>query len=178
MQEDPVINAPIRSLQRMLRAIAFASGAEVAVIPDGIYGDSTEKAVSQFQKEQGLPVTGTADDKTFRAIVRAYNLAFPLLSQTQSGVVWFPAQLVIYPGQSHPHVGLAQSMFVSLGQKYSSFSAAPVSGTLDSRTSDNLRHLQHYAGLPETGTMDKHTWNRLNMLYRTLFDRNCTPTQG
>ena len=33
MQEDPVINAPIRSLQRMLRAIAFAGGAEVAVIP-------------------------------------------------------------------------------------------------------------------------------------------------
>ena len=43
------------------------------VVPDGRYGDSTERAVAAFQKTAGLPQTGRADRQTWRAMAEAYN---------------------------------------------------------------------------------------------------------
>ncbi len=178
MREDPVINAPIESLQLMLRTISFANGDSISVIPDGIYGDSTTKSVSEFQGKNGIPVTGIADDITFRAIVSAYNIAAKKLGHAQSSVVIFPAQLIISPGQYHPHIALAQAMFFSLHQEFAAFYPAAVSGILDDTTVQNIRFLQQRSGLPETGSLDKATWNYLNMLYRAMFDRNFAPSQG
>ncbi len=178
MREDPVLNAPVRGLQLMLRTIAFADGVSSPVIADGIYGDSTARAVSDFQASHQLPVTGITDEASFTAIVAAYNAANELLSPVQAGVVFFPQDLSISLGQSHPHLFLAQSMLYVLCRLYPAFLAVPPSGTMDSDTQSNLRLLQGYAGLPVTGQLNLVTWNRLNMLYRAAFDRNFQPTQG
>lgn len=178
MREDPVVNAPIRSLQLMLRTIAFATGEIPAVIPDGIFGASTEDAVSVFQKVYSLPVTGVADEETFRAIVSAYNLANEALSPVQSAVFLFPTGLVISGGQHHPHVRLAQAMLLALRQEFPALTSTAVSGILDPVTAENLRLLQELSGLEVTGQLDKRSWNLLSRLYRGLFDRSLPPSQG
>ena len=178
MKEDPVTNAPIESLQRMLRAISFVDPNIPRVIPDGIYGASTEAAVAAFQREHGLPVASVADEPTFRAIARAYNPRTEQLIAAHAPVILFPASLVISGGQFHPYVYLAQAMFLALRQEFPSILNAAVTGTLDSNTAENFRRIQSLSGLDETGHLDKTSWNRLSDLFRVLFDRNFSPSQG
>lgn len=178
MREDPVINAPVASLQTMLRSIAFQAGQIPAVAVDGIFGKTTEDAVRDFQKANQLPVTGVADSETFRAIVLGYNESRENLEAAQPGIVLFPSNLQIHPGQDHPNVALAQSMFNILRREFSVFDRLPQSGLLDEKTAANLRLLQTLSSLPPTGCLDKLTWNRLNQLYRGTFDRALAPSQG
>ena len=178
MTEDPILNAPIQSLQQMLRTIAFAGMDIPLVIPDGTYGDSTKAAVSAFQQHQGLPVTGTVDKVTHQAIVTAHNHANELLSPAQSAVHRFPATLVVLTGQYHPHVRLAQAMLQNLHQEFPGIPRPNVTGYLDEVTQDGLRLLQTLSCITPTGHLDKVTWNRLTRLYRSVFDRYLPPSQG
>ena len=68
--DESFIDQPIRSLQTMLRVIARKDPAIPAVIPDGIYGQDTMRAVTAFQQLYGVPVTGIADQQTWEAIVQ------------------------------------------------------------------------------------------------------------
>lgn len=178
MREDPVINMPIRGIQLMLKTIAFAEDSIPVVNPDGIFDSTTEQAVRSFQKEHGLPVTGVVDLGTFDAIVNAFTLAEELLSPAVAPVVNFPAQLTIAPGQSHPHIYMVQAMFSAIHMAYPEFTPLTLTGQLDEATETDLRLLQKHAGLKETGQLNKVTWNRLALLYQSLFDRNTLPTQG
>lgn len=58
-------DAVIRLQQQLSEAGYFARAA------DGEYGSATAKAVSLFQKDHGLRVTGTADEKTVKAVGKA-----------------------------------------------------------------------------------------------------------
>lgn len=178
MTEDPILNAPIQALQQMLRTIASAGTDIPLVVPDGIYGDSTRNAVSEFQKKNGLPVTGTVDHTTHQALVRAHNHANELLSPAESSVHRFPASLVIQPGQYHPHVRLAQAMQQNLRQEFPGIPSVNITGYLDGPTQEALKLLQTISGITPTGHLDKTTWNRLSRLYRCVFDRNHAPSQG
>lgn len=53
----------VRLLQRLLQQRGFYTGAV-----DGEFGVSTQRAVRQFQRSQGLPVTGVADHATWQAL--------------------------------------------------------------------------------------------------------------
>ena len=178
MREDPVLNAPVASLQTMLRAIAYHAGYTPTVSVDGIFGKSTEKAVTEFQQANQIPVTGVADAETFAMIVLAYNRANEALSPAESNVSLFPANLQIHPGQDHPNVALAQSMFNILRKEFPDFQRLSQGGLLDDKTAANLKLLQAFSGLEPNGILDKQTWNRLSQLYRCLFDRALPPSQG
>lgn len=178
MTEDPVLNEPIKSVQLMLKTIAYALGTIPIVNPDGIFDATTEQAVRAFQREYDLPVTGVVDETTFNKIVEVYRIAQELISLAQSPVIHYPATLNISPGQSHPHVYLAQAMFTTIHNEFPEFRALDLTGTLDRNTEYDVRLLQERAGFPVTGVIDKATWNRLNLLYRILFDRNLLPSQG
>ena len=178
MKEDPVLNAPVASLQTMLRTIAFYLGKNPAVAVDGIFGKNTEAAVTEFQQANRLPVTGVADAETFRMIVRACNQANEALSPAEPRVSLFPSNLQIQPGQDHPNVALAQSMFNILRKEFPDFQRLSQGGLLDDKTATNLKLLQAFSGLEPTGILDKQTWNRLSQLYRGTFDRALPPSQG
>ena len=62
---------PIRSLQSMLRLLQRHAGKPTTVVPDGIFGPETARAVREFQQQNGLPVTGAADLTTWNAVVDA-----------------------------------------------------------------------------------------------------------
>ena len=100
------------------------------------------------------------------------------LHLSESCVCRFPDALTIEPGQSHPHILLAKAMLRCLSREFPEFSCSPSGDTLDEATALDLRHLQHCSGLPETGALDRRTWNRLCRLYRAVFDRFHAPSQG
>ena len=79
---DSFIAQPIRSLQTMLRVLAENDDKYVAIIPDGIYGPETVRAVSTFQRQHGLPGLRIADIGCDTLLLReAQEAAEKLLEQ-------------------------------------------------------------------------------------------------
>ena len=162
---ESFIAQPVRSLQTMLRVIQEDGGHTESIVPDGIYGTSTMQAVSAFQQEHGLPVTGVADQTTWELIAEAYS---PALVRTDSAE---PLKLILNPnqvirrGQSHPYLYLVQSMLVAFSEIYSSVPMPQINGVLDIATAESITAFQYLSGLPQTGEVDKVTWKHIALQY-------------
>lgn len=162
---ESFLGQPIRALQTMLRVIAENDDSYLPVIPDGIYGPETVQAISVFQRNHGIPVTGMTDQDTWEAVVAVYEPALIEQDSAQNlEIILNPGQ-VIRKGERHPHLLLAQAMLVSLAEAYESISQPSVTGLLDEATADSLASFQALSGLPMTGHLDKHTWKHLALQY-------------
>lgn len=162
---ESFIGQPIRSLQTMLRVIAENNDNYVPIIPDGIYGPETVQAVSVFQRNHGLPVTGMTDQSTWEAVVAIYE---PALIEQDSAqpleIILNPGQ-VIRKGERSANLRLAQAMLMALAEVYESIGRPSMNGLLDEATSDSLASFQGLSALPMTGNLDKHTWKHLVLQY-------------
>lgn len=158
---DSFVGQSIRSLQTMLRVIAEDQPGQPTVIPDGIYGQDTLTAVSAFQRNNGLGVTGITDQDTWEKIVDEYESAIIRVGKAQ------PIEIILEPGQifrqgdRSPYLYLLQSILTVLSEDYDNISRPPHNGILDGATSDALATFQLLAGLPDTGELDKFTWKYL-----------------
>lgn len=162
---ESFIAQPVRSLQTMLRVIAQDDQTQPSVIPDGIYGEQTQAAVSVFQRNHALPATGVTDQATWEAIYAAYVPAIVRIGPAQ------PLELILEPGQviglgsRTPNVYVIQAVLQVLSDAYASVSPPTMSGTLDEATSRSLSSFQELAGLPTSGTLDKITWKNMAIHY-------------
>ena len=162
---ESFVGQPIRSLQTMLRVLAEDDPSFVRIVPDGIYGSETIRAVSRFQQRHGLPVTGITDQPTWEAVVREYDLA---LIRVDSA---WPLQITLEPGQvirrgeRNLNLYLVQAILTVLSQVYQSVPCPSFTGLLDDITADSLAAFQGLSGLPMTGELDKHTWKHLTLHY-------------
>ena len=162
---ESFVGQPIRSLQTMLRVIAQTEDAQPSLIPDGIYGPQTVSAVSAFQRNRGLPVTGITDQTTWDAIVAAYEPALILIDEAEPIAVIFEPNEIIVAGQQHPNLYLAQGMLAVLSQVYGSIPMPGLTGVLDIPTGESLSAFQQLNRLPDTGQLDRITWKRLALHY-------------
>lgn len=162
---ESFIGQPIRSLQTMLRTIAESVPGHVRLVPDGIYGPETVRAVAVFQRRHGLPVTGVTDQDTWEAVVAEYEPA--LIEQDEAvglDIILNPGQ-VIRHGERSPHLYLVQGMLTVLAEVYGSVGKPSMTGLLDDITADSLASFQQLSGLRMTGNLDKHTWKHLTKQY-------------
>lgn len=162
---ESFIGQPIRSLQTMLRVIAENDPSHVRIIPDGIYGPETVRAVSTFQRKHGLPVTGVTNQPTWEAIVAVYEPALVEQDSAQSlDIILNPGQ-ILRKGEKNPHLYLVQAMLLVLSDVYKSIGTPSQTGILDEPTADSIASFQFLSGLPMTGNLDKHTWKHLVLQY-------------
>ena len=159
------IGQPIRSLQTMLRVLAEDDPKHPAVIPDGIYGPETARAVSRFQQLHGLPITGVTDQSTWEEIVLRYDEALIRIDEAWPVYSILEPGQVIRRGESHPHLHLVQAILTVLSNAYGSIPIPGKSGVLDEATADSLGEFQRLSGLPMTGHLDKRTWKHLALQY-------------
>ena len=159
--DESFIQQPIRSLQTMLRVLSERDNAYPTVVPDGIYGQTTAHAVSAFQRNHGIPVTGITDQDTWDAIVAEYDIALIHIDEAQ------PVELILNPneilrrGDDSPYIYVVQALLTVLAEVYGSLPRPGASGILDEQTADSLASFQALAGLPMTGELDKVTWKHL-----------------
>ena len=163
---ESFIGQPVRSLQTMLRVIAAHDHDLPSVIPDGIYGSQTTKAVTAFQRKYGLPITGITDQGTWEMIVSAYQPASINVTPAQPLQIVLEPNQVILAGQKHHCIYLVQAMLISLSEDYGSIPSPTLSGTLDSGTAESLSAFQRLSGLPITGELDKITWKHLVLQFQ------------
>lgn len=158
---ESFVQQPVRSLQTMLRVLAEDDRRLPTVVPDGIYGPDTTNAVTAFQRQQSIPVTGIVDQSTWDLIVSSYEPALIRIGKAQ------PIEIILDPGQvfrygdSSPYIYLLQSMLTQLSQDHPTIEPPGHSGIMDNTTTLSLAQFQRLADLPETGEFDKITWKHL-----------------
>ena len=168
---ESFVAQPIRSLQTMLRVIAEDDARLPTVVPDGVYGPSTMQAVSAFQRQYGLPVTGITDQNTWEQIVSVYEPALIRIGPAE------PIEIIIEPGEvfrlgdSNAYMYLLQSILIQLSNDNPTISAPEHNGVLDDSTSQALAAFQLLAGLPPTGELDKITWKYLSKQFTLSANR-------
>lgn len=178
---ETFVEQPIRSLQLMLRVLAEDNRSLPTVILDGIYGQSTMRAVMAFQRQAGIPVTGITDQLTWERIVEAYEPALIRVGKAE------PIEIIMDPGQvfrsgdSSPYIYLLQSMLTQLAKDHTMITDPGHSGILDATTIESLIAFQRLSELPVTGELDKITWKHVvhqftlnahhNAAYHTRTDR-------
>lgn len=168
---ESFVEQPIRSLQTMLRVIAEDNVQLPTVVPDGIYGPSTMQAVSAFQRQFGLPVTGITDQVTWDLIVSIYEPALVRISPA------VPIEIIMEPGEvfrlgdSNAYIYLLQSILTQLSNDNPTISPPDHNGVLDDPTSQALAAFQLLAGLPPTGELDKITWKYLSKHFTASANR-------
>ncbi len=167
--QESFIGQPIRSLQTMLRVIAEDDTTRPSVIPDGIYGPQTVRAIADLQRREGLPVTGETDQDTWDAIFALYEPALIRLDAAQPlNIILEPGE-VIALGQTHPNMYIVQGILLVFSEAYGSPKVS-ATGILDDETSLALQDFQRLNGLPQTGQLDKLTWRLLALQYPLAAD--------
>ena len=182
-----VANAPIRGIQSSYPGSALrvgSSGPEVVVIQtelnriaqdypsipkipeiDGIFGSKTEAAVRRFQEIFGLSVDGVVGQATWYELVRLYT-AVTKLSELRSQGQQFYANSWVYPnalqqGNQGQGVRHLQYMLSVLSEFIPEIPEVEIDGIYGPATRTAVIAAQRYLGLPQTGAVDKETWDEI-----------------
>ena len=158
---ETFVEQPIRSLQTMLRTISEDNRKLPTVTPDGIYGPTTMHAVTAFQRQNGLPVTGVTDQITWERVVEVYELAIIQRGKAEPIEITLDPGQIFQQGDSSPYIYLLQSMLTQLSNDHPSISQPEHSGVMDERTINSLRDFQRISGLPINGVFDRLVWKHL-----------------
>ncbi|MGM9647905.1 MAG: peptidoglycan-binding protein [Eubacteriales bacterium] len=154
----------IIEIQRNLRELANAGWDLPSITADGIYGEQTREAVRRFQKIAGLPITGRVDLITWEA-----------LHATSATARWERALAApIYPW-NRPLAGdttlpgertdLVYIVQLILRESLPYDFTLPLTGVLDPATRDALLRFQRINKLPQSGVIDRVTWEALADAY-------------
>lgn len=166
MSEGTFLGRPVRGLQTMIRMISKMIPDIPSVIPDGIYGPSTMRAVTALQRHVHLPATGVADQATWDEIVRLYHDACEHLLPPQPLQLRMQPGQCVAPGEENLHMNLVEAMFQSLGKIYENVPHVEITGINDENCTGAICWLQTLSGLPVTGALDRRTWRYLAGLYQ------------
>lgn len=155
----------IAELQQYLRGISYMDSSVPRIIPDGIYGPETRKAVEIFQKKNDIPVTGVVDAETWQAIYNEYLRLQKLNNLLLTISPFASADATIEEGDSGYIVYLIQAMLNTIAQFFVNINKANMSGVVDDSTVKTIKQLQNVAGETATGNVDAQTWNALARMY-------------
>lgn len=175
--EREMLAKPVSSLQYMLRQLSETDTSLPRLVVDGVFGERTLEAVMRFQRQAGLPVTGTVDQATWNAIRDRW-----LEQQARQGASRaariFPAEgIQVREGETREYLIVPQTMFNILARHFEGITPCDADGCNGPVSAGNIRWLQKAAGLPETGCLDAATWDALSHLYEIFVvqDTDCYP---
>ena len=158
---ESFIEQPVRSLQTMLRVLSGRDPAIPLVVPDGIYGQDTVRAITAFQQLNRIPVTGITDQGTWDAVVKEYEAALIEIDKAQPIEILLEPGQILRAGDRDPYVHLLQAMLTVLAETHASVQLPSQSGFMDPQTVASVRSFQLLAELPDSGEADKTTWKHL-----------------
>ena len=169
--ERDMLSQPVRSLQYMLRRLSMVYDFLPELVTDGIFGERTLEAVMLFQRELHPPVTGVVDRGTWEAIRDLWDQVEREISGANA-LRAFPSEGTrVEPGDEEEYLILPQTMFQVLARHLNGITEGVARGIHDQISADNVRWLQHVAGLEETGILDRETWDLLARLYEIFVVR-------
>ncbi len=132
----------VKAIQDALKAKGYLTGAS-----DGNFGSATASALKGFQRANGLPVTGVADDATRAALLDENSVAM-----TESTATTASLYETLKKGDQGTSVKTLQEKLKALG-----YLTGAADGKYGAGTETAVKNFQKAAGLTETGTADPET---------------------
>ncbi|MCC7247968.1 MAG: peptidoglycan-binding protein, partial [Lysobacter sp.] len=140
--------AQVEQLQTRLSDLGYTDAAGNKLKPDSDFGNRTKEAIEQFQRENGMKVTGVADQETMRLVEKG---------MTRHAA----ADGELKPGEKGPDVRGFQTNLNELGYKGADGKPLKVDGEYGGNTQAAVSAFQKANGLPETGIADKATLEKV-----------------
>ena len=160
----------IRNIQTYLRHLSFHSD-EINDVPiDGIWESETARAVAAFQKQQGLPITGTVDRATWDVLKREYDKSVAQNSPPVPLALFprYPQGSVIRIGDKGYLVDTVQFLLEQLERLYG---FTPVkTGVYDVETANAVKDFQRRNRILPTGEVDRETWDAMAIQHNLLLE--------
>ncbi len=161
----------VRELQYLLAFISAFNSSVRPVSIDGIFGQTTEGAVEDFQYDYGIPVDGIVGEVTWNAIYNTYrNLLESLPPNYFSSVTEPYPGSPIRRGDRGEDVLDLQTYLNRISDVYPDIPKLNVDGVFGAGTEEAVLEYQRIFGLPQTGVVAAVTWNSIAETYRTIVD--------
>ncbi|MCQ2434849.1 MAG: peptidoglycan-binding protein [Oscillospiraceae bacterium] len=169
------VGRDVQTIQTQLNRIS-RNFPEIPKLPeiDGIYDALVAKAVRTFQKIFNLPQTGEVDETTWYQLSYIYTSVKHLAELQSEGLSIeeitrdFPE--VLREGDSGNYVRSFQYYLAVVGAYYASVLPIQITGEYDADTAASVISFQQTYGLPQTGIMDRRTWNDLYAAYLGILE--------
>ena len=159
----------IRNLQRYLRQLSYFDDDIEPILTNGVWDDETRDALLAFQRKNRLSPTGVADEQTWNLLFSQYRESVEENSPP-SNVPFFPRQPQgesLGFGDKGFVVSVIQYMLSELSVLYDRFDNVEINGIYDENTRAAVSEFQKRNLLPQTGRVDKQTWNKLVSAYES-----------
>ena len=132
---------------------------------DGIYGSRTEATVRSYQRIFGLTPDGIVGPGTWYSIVRLYTAVTRLAELRSQGqqfynINWNPPN-ALQLGSSGEKVRQLQYMLDIMSDFISQIPPLTIDGVYGPATRNAVLSAQRWFSLPETGVVDKRTWDEI-----------------
>lgn len=165
----------VLGIQTRLRRISRNYPA-IPAIPtlDGIFDVATTDAVREFQRIFDLPQTGAVNQATWNKISYIYTSVKRLAELNSEGLTLEDVRKQfleeLRQGMQGEEVRLLQYYLRVIGAYYEQVQPAAVTGTFDQNTTAAVQSFQRVFGLPQTGVVDRNTWNDIYDAYAGIAD--------
>lgn len=142
--------------------------------PDGTFGVQTEEAVKTFQSIFNLNVTGMVDKATWYKIAYIYISVKRLAELNSEGLSieevskQYSEELRI--GMDGSEIKNLQYYLAVVGAYYQNVQPVDITGYFGEQTEISVKSFQKVFGLPETGVVDRKTWNDLYRAYLGIIE--------
>lgn len=153
----------IRNLQRYLRQLSYFDRDIEPIAINGIWNDETQNALTVFQRKNRLPPTGVADEQTWNLLFSQYENSLAD-GAPPSKVPFFPRQPAgesLGIGDKSFVVAVIQYMLTELSVLYEGLERVEINGVFDEKTQAAISEFQKRNLFPQSGRVDKRTWDRL-----------------
>lgn len=170
------VGEEVRTIQTRLNRIStnFPNIPKIDPV-SGVFDADTERAVRAFQSQFNLGVDGVVGKATWYRIASIYNNVKRLSELDSEGLLLgdvsreYPSEL--REGNRGPGVQVLQYFLAVVGAFYEELpilTAADVDGIFGPKTRDAVLAYQRFLNLPETGVVDRATWNALVSTYQAV----------
>lgn len=168
--------ADVELLQRRLNRIsANYPGIPKIYRGDGYFGPSTTDAVKEFQRVFGLEVDGIVGKATWNQVLFIYNAVKKLYEITSEGLSINELQTEystdISNGDTGDGVRTIQYYLSYISLFVPTVLSAGFDGSFGPQTENSVKSFQKNYGLPETGVVDRATFDKIEEVYKSLITR-------
>lgn len=160
----------VELIQRRLNRISTNFPGIPKIYPqDGFFDSSTTDAVRKFQEVFGLDVDGLVGRATWNQIQFIYNAVKKLYTVSSEGLRITDLSTrytdTLTEGSSGEGVLTVQYYLSYISLFVPSVIEAAFDGSYGPATANAVRSFQRTYGLPETGVVDRATWDRMEQVY-------------
>lgn len=168
--------ADVELLQRRLNRISSNFPGIPKIYPaDGYFGPSTTEAVKEFQRVFGLTPDGLVGTATWNEILFIYNAVKKLYEIGSEGLniadvtTSYVNELSL--GSQGEGVLTVQYFLSYIALFVPTVLAAALDGSFGPTTEEAVKSFQRTYGLPDTGIVDRTTFDRLESVYNSFVSR-------